>query len=71
MFLTVNGKGLFPAHSGTNPYCTEYRADDVFPDDCFIGHPPQNDMLAAAVLKNMKLFKNGDITAEAVQKNWR
>lgn len=71
MFLTVNGKGLFPASGGTNPYFTERSADDVFPDDGFIGHPPQNDMLAAAILKNVKLFKNDDLTAEAVQKFWR
>jgi hypothetical protein len=78
MFLAVNGKGLFPAAGGTNPYYTAAERErevkmgtDTSPDDAFIGHPPQNDMLAAAVLKNAKLFQNGDLTAEAVKNSWR
>lgn len=71
MFLAFNGKALFPAAGGTNPYVKEYRADEVFPDDGFIGQPKQNEMLAQAVIRNAKLFKNGDITAEAVKKQWR
>jgi hypothetical protein len=71
MFLTVNGKGLFPASSRTNPYCPELNTDDTFPDDCYIGRQTQNAMLAAAILKNRKLFRDGDLTAETVRTQWR
>jgi len=75
-FLTVNGKGLFPAMGKTNPYVFddngklwEDRSDR--PDDVYIGAAVQNPMLAAAVRKNANLFKNGDITADDVQNRWR
>lgn len=75
LFLTVNGKGLFPASGGTNPYCTpadrtiEKRIGFDLPDDCFIGHPPQNDMLAAAIWRNIQLFKEGDLMVDTL-KGW-
>jgi len=77
MFLAFYGKSLFPAAGGTNPYFTaadrerELARGDADPDNVFIGHPPQNDMLAAAVRKNAALFKNGDISAETVKKFWK
>ncbi len=67
MFLTVNGKGLFPASSGTNPHYTE--AIPGRPDDGFIGTAKQNAMLRAAVAKNALLFKDGDLTVDAL-KDW-
>ena len=81
-FLTVNGKGLFPASGGTNPYYSaadraqelEIHADHGWPmpiDEAFIGHPPQNQMLAAAVRRNLRLFQDGDLTAEEVRTRWR
>jgi hypothetical protein len=77
LFLSVNKKGLFPAAGGTNPYYTEHEREIhktvlkvEWPDDGFIGHPPQNQMLAAAVRKNTHLFKDGDLTADAV-KRWK
>ncbi len=70
-FLTLNGKGLFPASGRTNPYFSEHRPDDGFPDDYFIGQSAQNAMLAAAIRRNAKLFVNGDITAKSVRENWR
>lgn len=69
IFLTVNGKGLFPASGGTNPYVSE--ASDDYPDDAFIGRPVQNTMLRQALEKNADLFKGGDLTAEMVSQNWR
>ena len=71
MFLTVNGKGLFPASGGTNPYYTKYGPSDSYPDDGFVGQSIQNNMLATAVRRNVKLFHNGDLTAEAVRNSWK
>lgn len=59
-FLSVNGKGLFPS---------QHKEERV--NDAFIGLPAQNEMLRAAVVRNLKLFKNGDLTAEDVRKNWK
>jgi hypothetical protein len=77
-FLAFYGKGLFPAAGGTNPYCTTESRErrvrdgtDNRPDDCFIGRPQQNKMLADAIRKNRALFKNGDISVEAVRKSWK
>lgn len=75
MFLTVNGKGLFPAAGGTNPYFTAVDREKGsvladHPDDGFIGQPVQNKMLADAVRRNTRLFKSGDLSVEAL-KNWR
>lgn len=71
MFLTVNGKGLFPASGGTNPYHAKYYAmyPDL-PDDGFIGTAEQNKMLCNAVLRNAKLFKDGDLRIDDL-KHWK
>lgn len=69
LFLTLNGKGLFSAAGGTNPYHKE--ADKGSIDDGFVGQPKQNAMLAAAIRKNAKLFSKGDLTAEAVRNSWK
>ena len=78
MFLAFYGKGLFPAAGGTNPYCTvAHHADmkarglETAPENCFIGRPIQNKMLAEAVRRNAKLFRNGDLTADDVKKRWK
>lgn len=68
MFLTVNGKGLFPYSGRTNPYCGPHAPGE--PDDCFIGHGRQNAMLREAVLRNASLFSDGDLTAEEVRSAW-
>ncbi|MEI6479387.1 MAG: hypothetical protein WCO21_00965 [bacterium] len=71
LFLTVNGKGLFPASGRTNPYFSEYRSSDPLPNDGYIGLPRQNEILAAAIRRNAHLFKNGDLSAKAVRSDWR
>ncbi len=68
LFLTVNGKGLFPAKGGTNPYSKEVIPG--LPDDHYIGQMIQNQMLRAAIKRNSNLFKNGDLTVAAL-KNWK
>ncbi len=68
MFLTVNGKGLFPYSGRTNPYCGPHTSGE--PDDCFIGHGRQNAMLREAVLRNASLFSDGELTAEEVRSAW-
>jgi|CXWL01.1.fsa_nt_gi hypothetical protein len=71
MFLTVNGKGLFPASGGTNPYFNKHEPfEEGLPDDYFIGQPVQNRMLREAVVRNADLFKNG-LTAQEVKLSWR
>lgn len=71
LFLTVNGRAIFPVAGGTNPYWTVRRDNDPFPDDAFVGEAKQNAMLADAIKRNRHLFKGGDLTAEAVQNHWR
>lgn len=80
LFLAVNGKGLFPASGGTNPYYTATSREKAIsfgvthpdePDDSFIGRPIQNKMLAEAIRRNIKLFENGDLAAENVKKLWK
>lgn len=58
MFLTVNGKGLFP--------WPEYPS---YPDR-YSGSVEQNIALRRAIERNKHLFKNGDLTVEAVKK-WK
>jgi hypothetical protein len=70
-FLTFYGKGLFPAAAGTNPYCTPEPEREGRLNDCFIGRPQQNEMLARAIRNNRHLFKDGDISAEAVRRDWK
>ncbi len=70
MFLTVNGKDMFPAEGGTNPYYTQHDPKDAYPDDAYIGQPVQNTLLRKAVLRNAGLFKNGNLTAASATK-WR
>ena len=71
MFLAVNGKGLFPAAGGTNPYHNPPKAGDPRPDDGYIGRSVQNKMMLEALRRNAHLFKNGDLTASAVKTRWR
>lgn len=71
MFLTVNGKGLFPAAGNTNPYFTKFEPEYMDHDDGFIGRLVQNKMLADAIRRNTNLFKGGDLSADDVKKRWR
>lgn len=72
MFLAVNGKALFPWQGKTNPWVTDDTLIKLgFPDDVFVGRPAQNKEIAAAVRRNAKLFKNGDLTADDVKTKWR
>lgn len=71
MFLTVHGKGLFPAAAGTSPRYAVYDPGSGFPDDSYDGTKEQNEMLRRAVLRNAVLFKNGDLSAQDVKQHWR
>ena len=76
MFLTVNGKGLFPAKGKTNPYVFDDKGEvwpssHNEPDDVYIGTATQGKILIDAVRRNAALFKNGDLTAEDVRTKWR
>lgn len=72
IFLAVNGKGMFPASGGTNPYVDASRAEEEGrPSDVYIGRPIQNRMLQEAILRNQHLFRDGNLTAEDVQTSWQ
>ncbi len=60
-FLTVNDKGLFTKDGK--------RDKDVV--DYYSGGGDQNKILLAAIKRNIKLFKDGDISAEVVKKSWK
>jgi hypothetical protein len=61
-FLSINGQGPFLSDRAVVRSCTS--------EDCFVGRTAQNKRLAAAVRGNARLFREGDLTAEAVQGNW-
>lgn len=72
-FLYVNGTDLFPCKAGTNPYTKNLcgKMGDHPDEDSFynyIGRPVQNRMLRASLEKNLRLFKDGDLTATAAKK---